>query len=201
MDLVVVGHPHVGKTLLVINFAAYLGISEIRLDVEDGDGRRASKRLNLERARRDLVGPLVARSWHIQSLALEIHVGRQRNRFLIVDTPGIADGISADALERHMVAVTLERLVSATLVCHVVDASAVGARRPESPGLFDLALAKWGVGRPTYLVVANKMDRPESHEGLRWMREQYRGVPIIPVSGVTRRGFRDLKMWLARARP
>lgn len=198
MELLIMGKPNVGKTLLLINFAAYLGLREIRLEVRDSEGLCRTQRFSLERARRDLVSLRAPKTTGIQTLVIDTIIGRQRTSLVAIDTVGVAEGIPGDAMERHQLAVTLERLMTADFIFHVVDASAMGLRRLESPGPFDMALTEFGRHLSYYLVVANKMDRPGSNDGYRLMKERYRGVPITPVSAVTRRGFRDLKAWMMR---
>jgi len=198
VELLIMGKPNVGKTLLLINFAAYLGLREIRLEVRDSEGLCRTQRFSLERARRDLVSLRAPKTTGIQTLVIDTIIGRQRTSLVAIDTVGVAEGIPGDAMERHQLAVTLERLMTADFIFHVVDASAMGLRRLESPGPFDMALTEFGRHLSYYLVVANKMDRPGSNDGYRLMKERYRGVPITPVSAVTRRGFRDLKAWMMR---
>ncbi len=198
MELLIVGKPNVGKTLLMINFAAYLGLRELHLEVSEGDGVRRSQRLTTDRARRDLVSLYAPKTHRMQTLMLDQGLGRQRVPWTVADTMGIAEGIAEEPEIRHQVALTLERLLRADMVLHVLDASSVGLRRMEAPGPFDAALAELGQLLKGYLIIANKMDKPGSHEGLRLIKERYRGVPVTPVSAVTRRGFRDMKNWMAR---
>lgn len=199
MELCVVGKPNVGKTLLLINMAAYLGVRELHIQVADEDMARRSQRLSLERARRDLVSLYAPKTTSVQTISVDAMFGRQRLNFTAVDTVGVTEGIAEDAQLRHQFAIALERVTTADLVMHVVDASSVGTRRIEASGPFDAALAAWGQIRPGYLIVANKMDKPGSLDGLRLMKERYRGVAIVPVSAVTRRGFRELKGWIGRS--
>ncbi|MCY0899963.1 MAG: 50S ribosome-binding GTPase [Firmicutes bacterium] len=196
MHLVTIGKPNVGKTLLLINLAAYLGLSEVRLEMPDGEGGQQVKRLSLDRARRDLMSWSAPRTRAIQTAIIETLVGRQRIRLVAIDTPGIHEGIASHPDQRHLVALTLEWLIRAPMIVHVVDVSAVGSQRPEAPGPLDLALAQYGQRLPGYIVVANKMDKLGSLEGLRAIRDAYHEVPILPVSCITRRGFRDLKQWM-----
>lgn len=198
MELCIIGKPNVGKTLLLINFAAYLGLREIHLEVADDEGFRRSQRLSLERARRDLVSLYAPKTARVQTIELELPLGRQRSRLTALDTPGIPDGIAETADRRHQVATTLERAMAADLVLHVVDASSAGTRRPEAPGAVDMALAHWGRGRAGYCLVANKMDKPGSVDGLRLLRSRFNGEVLLAASAVTRRGFRELKAWTQR---
>ncbi|WP_430626327.1 hypothetical protein [Sulfobacillus thermotolerans] len=55
MDALVIGKPNVGKSLFVLNFASYLGLREIRLDVMSSDDRVSVRRVSLEDAKRKLV--------------------------------------------------------------------------------------------------------------------------------------------------
>lgn len=197
MELSVVGKPNVGKTLLLINFAAYLGLRELQLEAEE-DGIRRTQRLSLERARRDLVSLYAPKTTHLQRMTLELPLGRQRPVVRAVDTPGISDGISPDPERRHQTALALEQVMVSDLVLHVIDAGAAGTRRPEAAGAFDTALAAWGKTRSGYCLIANKMDKAGSQDGLRLIKERFRGTALIPVSAVTRRGFRDLKGWAQR---
>lgn len=201
MELLLIGRPHVGKTLLMINFAAYLGMSDIRVEVQDGDGRQMARRLTLDRARRELVSLSTPKTAQVHSLTVDVTSGRQRAEILLIDTPGVMEGIAPDSRDRHLAAQTIERLMRAALVFHVVDVSRVKSQCQEAGESFDRSLWEFGQRREGYLVVANKVDRPGSHEGLKFLRDECPGNAIIPVSCITRRGFRDLKMWVTRAIP
>ncbi len=201
MNLLIIGRPNVGKTLLMINLVAYLGLREIRIDVQDDDGVRRSQRLGLERARRQLVSLEASKTIRIQAVAVDVAAGHQHARVMVLDTPGISLGISPSLDQRRQTALTLEYLLSARMIFHVMDASAVPSHRDQGPEGFDAGLMEFGRHKPGYLLVANKMDRPGSHEGLRILKDNYRDVTIIPVSSATRRGFRDLKVWILRAIP
>lgn len=196
MDLLITGRPNVGKTLLMINFVGYLGLREIRAEVLESDGVRRTMRLSLDRARRDLVSLSAPKTTHLQAVTVELPVGRQRTRLVLLDTPGISGQISSTSAERRQTATTLERLMTATLIFHVVDASVVRyGRIPD----FDAALAEYGRRhRHRYVMVANKMDRPGSHEGLKELKDHYKALTLVPVSSLTRRGFRDLRLWVVR---
>lgn len=199
MELLIVGKPNVGKTLLLINFAAYLGVKELRIDVDDGEGVARRENLSLERARRDLVSLASPKTQGLQTVVLEPAIARQRAALVVLDTCGIAEGISEQAQERQQVALTLERIFRADLILHVVDASATTLRRIETPGPFDFALAEYGRMHTRYFLAANKMDRPGSSDGYRLLKERFRGLSVTPISAMTRRGFREVKYWLFRA--
>ncbi len=198
MDLIIVGRPNVGKTLLMINFAAYLGLRELRVEVPDEDGVSRTERLSLDKARRQLVSLYAPKTTSVQAVPVDVALGRQRLRVMVLDTPGMTEGIRDQPDERRQTALTLERLMTASLIFHVIDAPAIRTRRQEPLGALDTALVEFGRKMDSYLVVANKMDRPGGHDGLKRFRESHRGVTVVPVSCLTRRGFRELKNWLMR---
>lgn len=195
MELLLVGRPNAGKSLLMINFAAYLGLRDIRVDVTDDDGVRRTQRLSLDRARRDLVSLETPKTTRVQVISVEVVIGRQRLGVNVVDTPGLSPAIATDPTERRQSALILERLMGTALVFHVVDASGVRANGLDP---VDQALLQFGARRTTFLVVANKMDRPGSHEGLTTLKSRAGGTGVVPVSSHTRRGFRDLRLWMVR---
>lgn len=196
MECIIVGKPNVGKTLLFINLAAYMGVREIRTEVSDEEGRCRTQKLTLDRARRDLVSLNSGSTTSLQSLTIDVPIGRRRLRYTAIDTPGLPEQADPDAWVRHQMAMTLERLYQANAMMHVVDASAVNYPRPESPGPLDAALMEFGRLIAHYVLVANKMDKIEAASGLRRFKEQFHTSTVIGVSAVTRRGFRDLKTWL-----
>jgi GTPase Era involved in 16S rRNA processing len=199
VEVVVVGAPNVGKSLFVINFSQYLGVREIQLEENGGaPGLGKDRRLSFERARRDLVSLYSPKTTQIQVLAAHVAINRQTQRLFLLDTPGINDGVSPDASVRRQTAATLERMLAASLIFHVIDASRIGTRRREFLGAFDAALLDWGRRLDCYGVIAHKMDRPKSQEGLKLLRSQCPDVPIIPVSSITHRGYRELKLFLLR---
>lgn len=198
MEVVIVGAPNVGKSLLVINFSQYLGVREIQLEEAETEGTEKPRHLTFDRARRDLVSLHTPKTTQIQIVPVQMPVNRQPQRLLLADTPGINDGVAVDPEHRRQIALTLERLLAATVILHVIDASRGNTRRSGFLGAFDTALAEWGRQLDRYALVAHKMDRPGSHESVNLLRRQFPDIPIIPVSSVTRRGYRELKLFLLR---
>jgi 50S ribosomal subunit-associated GTPase HflX len=200
MQAIVVGRPNVGKTLLAINLAAYLGLKDIGWLGDPACGGLRAQRLSVERARRDLVSSRFPKTRRVQTFTLDVSSGRRARVWQLIDTVGMAPGIAADADIRRATALTLELLAQAPMVWHLVDASNASETRAESWRLDD-ALVQWCRNRTHYLVLASKMDKIGAERGLRAIRERYRGVAVVAVSALTYRGFRDLKSVLFKNWP
>jgi GTP-binding protein len=110
----------------------------------------------------------------------------------LADIPGLIEGAHqgvglGDAFLRHV-----ER---AGGLIHVVDMAAVDGRRPEDDFrtlLSELDQYQAGLAARPHLVVANKMDLPESAENLKRFKKET-GVTPLPVSAVTGEGIERLK--------
>lgn len=118
--------------------------------------------------------------------------------FVMADLPGLIEGASEGVGLGHQFLRHIERT---RVIVHVVDMSAVEGRDPyqdyliinKELGEYNLRLTE----RPQ-IIVANKMDMPESEENLKAFKEQLTDdYPIFPISAVTREGLRDLLFAIA----
>lgn len=198
MEALVVGKPNVGKSLFVLNFASYLGLREIRLEAVGSDGRVLVRRLSLEDAKRKLVSHNAHKTMAAQGIDVEIASGRTPRRLTLVDTVGISEGIHHMAEIRQAMASTLARLGTADIVLHLIDSSRMGHKTIEAPGAVDEEIAAYARQLGPYIILANKIDKPGSADALSQLREHYRGTPVIAVSALTRRGFREVKSFVLR---
>ncbi len=192
---VVVGGVNVGKSLLVVNFAAYCGQRGLRF--QPLDRYAASPRpWSLGEARRQLVSAGPHAILAVQGVAVTL-VGKGGPRTVrLWDTPGLVAGVAGDPAVRHAMADALAKVAQADLVLHVVDVA-----RPNCWGEADHAVAEWRAAATPYTVVANQMDRPGAREGLKHLRRQAPGLPVVPVSALTQQGFASLRRAMAASLP
>lgn len=189
-----VGRPNTGKTLFVLNFAAYLGLATVAVDVVDSDGRVSRRQWPVARARRQWVSPLPHRTLHLQRIRLPVAAGKVRRELVLIDSPGVLDGIPAAEAVRHAMALTLETVTHSSLILHLVDAS----RAEAAVGPFDRELAAYAPLVGAYAVLANKMDLPAAQAGLARVRRLLPAPVLIPLSARTGRGFREVKAFVFR---
>ncbi|UPM55273.1 GTPase ObgE [Gottfriedia acidiceleris] len=118
--------------------------------------------------------------------------------FVMADLPGLIEGAHQGVGLGHQFLRHIERT---RVIVHVIDMSGLEGRDPYDDYLtinqelkeYNLRLTE----RPQ-VVVANKMDIPESEENLIKFKEQVGDeVQIFPISAVTRQGLRDLLFTVA----
>jgi predicted GTPase len=198
-QVLVVGKPNAGKTLLVLNLAAYLGRSTIAIALRDADGQTRDMRWPLARARHELVSSWPHKTLTSQLVRVEVPSHKTPRTFCLVDTAAVEDGIADRADVRRAMADTLGWMTEADVVLHVVDTAALGRAVPSAFGPVDRELLEFAPLVTGYAVVASKMDQPEAGGGLRSLaRTLGSGPTLIPVSAVTRQGFREVKRFLLR---
>ena len=113
--------------------------------------------------------------------------------FVLADLPGLIEGAHEGIGLGHQFLRHIERT---RVIVHVIDMSAMEGRDPYNDFLtinreleeYNLRLLE----RPQ-IIVANKMDMPDSEENLAHFKEQLTvDYPIFPVSAITRQGLKDL---------
>lgn len=118
--------------------------------------------------------------------------------FVMADLPGLIEGAHQGVGLGHQFLRHIERT---RVIVHVIDMSGLEGRDPYDDYLtinqelkeYNLRLTE----RPQ-VVVANKMDIPQSEENLAKFKEQIGDeVQIFPISAVTRQGLRDLLFTVA----
>jgi predicted GTPase len=198
MEALVIGKPNVGKSLFVINFAVYLGLREIQLQVAQGDDTVVVRKLSLDDARHKLVSHNAHKTLTVQGVNIDIAIGKTARQLAVLDTVGISEGIHEAVDVRRAMAATLAELSKADLIMHMVDASSVDRQRPESPGPVDEEIYQYARLLGPYAVLANKVDKADTADAVRQLRAHYQGIAVIPVSALTRRGFREVKAFVFR---
>lgn len=118
--------------------------------------------------------------------------------FVMADLPGLIEGAHQGVGLGHQFLRHIERT---RVIVHVIDMSAMEGRDPyedyvtinEELKEYNLRLTE----RPQ-IIVANKMDMPDSEENLKAFKEKLEDdVRIFPISALTRQGLRNLLLEIA----
>ncbi|HHV07644.1 MAG TPA: GTP-binding protein HSR1 [Firmicutes bacterium] len=198
-ECLVVGKVGAGKTLFVLNFAAYLGLARIKINVEYPSGQVLYRQYSIEAARRQLVGNNPHTTKALQSIILEIPVTKGVRRCIISDSSGLIDHIHKDAGIRQAIAQTLGAIRRADLILHVVDTSQIGVSdAPSALGEVDYQVAQFAQMRGGYLILANKIDLPNTNLGLQKLHLELPGHKITPISAMTGHGFKEVRAFVRR---
>lgn len=197
----VIGRTNAGKTLFCLQFAKYLGIRELQWLMERTDGATLRKRVKIDEAASTMASPDKHTTRQLQSMYVDVPRGKTSRQFIVTDSTGLSEGIHEDQTVRQAMAQTLRTMIDAQLVLHVVDAHAVtpvnrevskNPLRPQLMGL-DHQLVQFGLTRPGYVILANKMDLPGAEAGLKSLRKAFPKLTIFPISSLTGSGFQEVK--------
>jgi len=198
-NCLVIGKTNVGKTLFVINFAAYLGIKKIRFTLVDSLGRQHFREYTPELARKYLTGGKPHHTRCLQNVTIKFSVGKGQKKLILTDSTGLKDGIHPKEEIRKAMAQTLGALVEADLIMHMVDISQMADLGQENfftLELIDRQIMDFGRERSSYLLLINKIDLLQSHISREKIKQQFSGIPLFLVSSVTGEGFPEVKSYV-----
>ncbi len=126
---------------------------------------------------------------------VDVEEGRS---FVMADLPGLIEGAHLGVGLGHQFLRHIERT---KVIVHVIDMSGLEGRDPYDDYVkikqelkeYNLRLTE----RPE-IIVANKMDMPDSEENLTLFKEQLgEDIPIFPISALTKQGLRELILAIA----
>lgn len=191
---IVLGKTNVGKSLFVLSFAEYVGMRSITVTVREPNQPARTLTLPLRQTIEEWVTSDAHHTKALHEVKVQLPVGKGVKSFHLIDTSGLVEGIPKEAAIRRAMAQTLAAVREADLVLHIVDASAVGVEGAvEAVGEVDFQVAQFAQMKGAYLILANKMDLPEATRGLERLRREFAGHHVIPISALTKQGFREVK--------
>ncbi|WP_324717782.1 GTPase [Carboxydochorda subterranea] len=197
----VVGRQGVGKTLFVLRFAQWCGMS--RLLVSSGSrasGDEAWVELDPADAVSRLVGSQGPTTRQLQHLEVQWRHAKRWVRIRLSDTVGLTDGIHPDPQLRQAMAESLGAVLESPVVLHVLDGAEV-ARRPQrllDEDDMDFQLARYGERRRGYAVIVNKLDLPGGKRGLDAVRQAWPRRIVLGTSAVEGWGFARVRRFVER---
>lgn len=194
----IIGKTNVGKTLFFINFAEYLGLKNLDLELSDERGQKYKKRLSIKNAQKQLTDNTPHKTIKSQSLIIDFPLGKGKKKIQLIDTVGLIDGIHTDVEIRRAISATLAIIREAHLILHLIDVSAAShGDLPSALGEVDYQVAQFAQLRRGYAILANKMDLPGASSGLEYIRQEFSGNVILPISAKYKEGFKGVKVFVA----
>lgn len=195
-ECILVGQPNAGKTLFALHFVEFLGMHSLDVTFLATDGLLGCKHYRVEQAIRELSGMERHKTKEIQTIALQIPVGKSIRQIKLIDSCGLSDGIHPDAAIRRAMAQTLSVMRYAKAIFHIIDVSVCAKAKIISD--VDDQIARYGHARGGYAILANKMDLPSAKDGLSFLADTFPGMTIIPVSALYKKGFKEVKSLVCR---
>jgi 50S ribosomal subunit-associated GTPase HflX len=188
----IIGRTNVGKTLFCIHFAEYLGLTNLGWWLEHSDGRTERRQMSVREAEAVLTNASPHFTQSLQSLQIEVPRGKVGYRLMLTDSTGLTDGIHPAPPLRNAMAQTLEALLDADVILHMVDAA-----QPSWDSL-DQQIFAYGRRSKRYLVLANKIDLPTAKRGYRKLVRHVSQQLVLPVSALCGSGFREVRQCVWR---
>ena len=193
----IIGKVNVGKTLFFINFADYLGLKSLEISFRYQSGRVFSKNYKIEQARKELVGTEKHKTRCLQSIKIDIPVGKGKKKIDLVDTSGLVDGIHENEEIRRSIAQALSMVREADLILHLIDGVEVGQNElAQALGTVDYQVAQFAQMKGAYAILVNKIDLAGSEIGLNKLQKEFVGHNIIPISALLKDGFKEVKAFV-----
>lgn len=196
---VILGKVGCGKTLFLLNFSEYLGISAIEMTQQEPDGGQKTLQMAVNEARKTMVSPNRHTTRTSYTMTLSIPKGKGKKQFYLTDTPGLIESIHPDREIRLGIVQAIKQLKTADVVLHLMDASRASLKDDDAAITdVDHQIARYSTGRRSYLILANKMDLPGASAGFSYIKRTFPGKMIIPISALKRWGFKEVKIIVAR---
>lgn len=185
----ILGRVNAGKTLFFLTFSSYLGIKNLNISFRYKSGKTAVKSYSLEEAKKYLVSQNEHKTKCLQEIELEIPAGKNKKKILLCDSTGITETIHNDPEIRQGMAQTLNLLMQASTIIHIIDTVDF------QPNIIDSEIARFASLKSDYVILANKMDLA-SKKSLNMLKKEFSNCLIIPVCSKTKEGFSEVKKFV-----
>ncbi|WP_094606351.1 hypothetical protein SPSIL_029070 [Sporomusa silvacetica DSM 10669] len=196
-ECVIIGRPNSGKTLFALNFAGYLGTKNIDVTFRTYDGLMACRHFSIEEAKRELCSSTLHKTCSLQSMLLNMKVGKATVNFKLTDTCGVSEQIHADERIRKGMAQTIGLLRSVDLLLHVVDLSLINKGFSKQSSI-DNEFYNYGMICKSYVLLGNKYDLSSAKNNLPHLATAFPKARIMPISALYSQGFREVRACVAR---
>lgn len=185
--------------MFALNFSGYLGAKSVDVTFKTYDGLMTCRHFSLDEARRELCGLALHKTRSLQSMLLNMSVGKSKITFKLTDTCGVSEQIHSDETIRRGMSQTISLLRSADVILHVVDLSLVGRDFINNSASIDHEFYNYGTNRKSYFLLGNKYDICSAKDNLLRLAAAFPKATILPVSALYSQGFREVKACVARS--
>lgn len=137
-------------------------------------------------------------AYHFTTLTPNLGVVKVDSRaFVVADLPGLIENASlGEGLGDRF----LKHIERTRVIAHVVDMSGIEGRNPYDDYVLirkELGNFNKSILEKPEIIIANKMDMPESLEHLKEFKEKVKNVPIFEVTAISNEGLHEVLVTLA----
>ena len=138
-------------------------------------------------------------AYHFTTLKpnLGVVATRDKRSFVVADLPGLIEGAS---LGEGLGDQFLKHIERTRVIAHIVDISGFEGRDPYEDYLIinkELENFNTSLMKKPQIVIANKMDMPDSLKNLEEFKKKVKDVPVFPISALNNEGIEDVLVELA----
>lgn len=198
MQSIVVGLTNAGKTCFVLNFAEFLGLKRLTLNMIESRGFIVGKEVDISAAKKDFISSEPHTTRNLQSMKIKVARGKGVRELELFDSCGLTPGIHSQLEIRRAMAQTLSKLRKASLILHIIDLYTLPVSRITPAIKLEEQIYKFGISRNNYGLLANKIDLPHTLEKIPVLRRHFPEAPIFPVSAKEKKGFKEVKSFVWR---
>lgn len=192
----VIGLPNAGKTCFVINFAAYMGLSKIKLYKKKAAGYTLAKTLNVTYAQNCLVSSTENFTRELQAINIKIPAGKTEKELKIVDTCGLKRGINPQKKLRKSMAHTIREMQKHNVIIHILDLQNISLHSKNTLHPMDEMIYNFCNQDKNYALLANKIDLNNNQKKYNTLVNSLKNLNhIYPISALYREGFKDVKLF------
>jgi predicted GTPase len=196
-ECAIVGKPNSGKTLFALNFAAFLGCKTIDITFKSYDNLIFCKHYSLTEAKHELCGATLHKTRGLQSIILNMLIGKGNVSFKLTDTCGISEPIHNDEAVRRSMAQAIGLMRSADFIIHIIDLAAISEELNDKHNI-DREIYNYGLSKKNYVLLANKTDLSCSKEKLNKVSALFDQTHVLPISALYSQNFKEVKACVAR---
>lgn len=197
-NCIIIGKPNVGKTSFFLNFAEYLGVNNCKVQITDIYGNVVVKNISVSFAKKFLISTNAFKTRDIYKIQIAIPVYKGYEQLILTDTAGVTDGINDIEEIRKSMVQTLKELSHAKIILHMLDSYYIYNKKENGISEIDHLINQFGRQQGSYCILANKMDRDHSQQGLDIINGAFKESYIIPISTVSKNGFKEVKDFVGR---
>ncbi len=188
MYCLIVGQPNSGKTTFLINFAAFLGLGQLKITVRQPQGYSFTHTMPIGRAQEELVAGEDHTTKTLQSIKATFPRGKRGKEVELVDSCGLREGIHPCGNIRLAMAQTIRIMTRAQITLHVIDVTSISG----NISLIDKEIYNYLHKKNAYCILANKIDKDEKSLKLASIKKHFPGINLYPISALYSWGFKEV---------